>query len=130
MHQRQERTKSQEKIQRILEDSKGIKNIPGIKSAKKRILITKIQNEKRRSQKSNKNETENNKEDQGADVKERKEIPEFTIEELQAAINRLKKGKTGDSNGIKAEDNKTCDEETKEMVRQGMATNKNKSDSQ
>ena len=33
-------------IQRILEDSKGAKNIPGIKSAKKRVLITKIKNEK------------------------------------------------------------------------------------
>ena len=40
---------------------------------------------------SNKNETENNKEDQGSDVEETKEIPEFTTEELQAAINRLKK---------------------------------------
>ena len=27
-------------IQRILEDFKGIRNIPGIKSAKKRVLIT------------------------------------------------------------------------------------------
>ena len=64
------------------------------------------------------------------------EIPELTIEELQAAINRLKKkGKTGDSNGIRAEDIKTCDEETKEMVRQirectPEAKNKNKSDIQ
>ena len=33
-------------IQRILEDFKGVKNIPGIKSAKKRVLITKIKNEK------------------------------------------------------------------------------------
>ena len=34
-------------IQRILEDFKGVKNIPGIKSAKKRVLITKMKNEKR-----------------------------------------------------------------------------------
>ena len=67
---------------------------------------------------SNKNETENNKEDHGSDVEETKEIPEFTTEELQAAINRLAKGKSGDSNGIRAEDIKTCDEETNEMVRQ------------
>ena len=50
-------------------------------------------------------------------MEETKEIPEFTIE-LQAAIDRLKKGKAGDSNGIRAKDIKTCGEETKEMVRQ------------
>ena len=38
--------KRQQDIQRILEDFKGVKNIPGIKSAKKRVLITKIKNEK------------------------------------------------------------------------------------
>ena len=32
--------------------------------------------------------------------------------------NRLKKGKAGDSNGIRAEDIGTCDEETKELARQ------------
>ena len=34
--------KRQQDIQRTLEDFKGVKNIPGIKSAKKRVLITKI----------------------------------------------------------------------------------------
>ena len=38
--------KRQQDIQRILEEFKGVKNIPGIKSAKKRELITKIKNEK------------------------------------------------------------------------------------
>ena len=38
--------KRQQDIQRILEDFKGVRNIPGIKSAKKRVLITKIKNEK------------------------------------------------------------------------------------
>ena len=33
-------------IERILEEFKGVRNIPGIKSAKKRVLITKIKNEK------------------------------------------------------------------------------------
>ena len=45
-------------------------------------------------------------------------IPEFTKEEMQAAINRLKCGKARDSNGIRAEDIKGCDEETKEWIRQ------------
>ena len=38
--------KRQIDIQRILEDFKGIRNIPEIKSAKKKVLITKIKNEK------------------------------------------------------------------------------------
>ena len=38
--------KRQQDIQRILEDFKGVRYIPGIKSAKKKVLITKIKNEK------------------------------------------------------------------------------------
>ena len=45
-------------------------------------------------------------------------IPEITTEELQTAINKLKKGKSPDSKGIRAEDVKARDDETKEMVRQ------------
>ena len=39
------RLKRQQDIQRILEDFKGVRNIPGIKSAKKKVLITKVKNE-------------------------------------------------------------------------------------
>ena len=49
MYQRQKILKRQQDIQRILEDFKGVSNIPGIKSAKKRVLITKIENEKVKS---------------------------------------------------------------------------------
>ena len=45
-------------------------------------------------------------------------IPEATTEELQNAICKLKEGKSPDSNGIRAEDIKACDDETREMVRQ------------
>ena len=38
--------KRQQDIQRILEDFKGVRNIPGIKSAKKKVLITEIKNDK------------------------------------------------------------------------------------
>ena len=38
--------KRQQDIQRILEDFKGVRNIPGIKTSKKKVLITKIKNEK------------------------------------------------------------------------------------
>ena len=41
-----ERTTRQEKIQKILEEPKGTKNISNIKSAKKRIFIPKIKNKK------------------------------------------------------------------------------------
>ena len=45
-------------------------------------------------------------------------IPEFTKEEIQVAVDRLKCGKARDSNGITAEDIKGCDEKTKEWIRQ------------
>ena len=45
-------------------------------------------------------------------------IPEITTEELQTAFNKLRKGKFPDSRGIRAEDIKACDDETREMVRQ------------
>ena len=38
--------KGQQDIQRILQEFKGVRNIPGIKTAKKKVLITKIQNDK------------------------------------------------------------------------------------
>ena len=50
------------------------------------------------------------------DTDEMKRIPEVATEELQDAINKLK-GKSLDSDGIRAEDIKTCDDETREMVR-------------
>ena len=43
---RDKKLKRQQAIQRILEDFKGVSNIPGIKSAKKKVLITKIKNER------------------------------------------------------------------------------------
>ena len=43
-------------------------------------------------------------------------IPEITNEELQTAIDKLKEGKSSDSNGIRAEDIKACDDETREIM--------------
>ena len=40
------RLKRQQDIQRTLEDFKGVSNIPGIKSAEKKVLTTKIKNER------------------------------------------------------------------------------------
>ena len=44
---REKRMKRHHDIERILEEFKGVRNIPRIKSAKKRVLITKIKNKKR-----------------------------------------------------------------------------------
>ena len=48
----------------------------------------------------------------------RQEFAEITTEELQTAINKLKKGNFLDKKGIRAEDINACDDETREMVRQ------------
>ena len=52
------------------------------------------------------------------DTDEMTRIPEIAAGELQDAIIKLKKGKSPDSDGIRAEDIKACDDETREMVRQ------------
>ena len=131
MYQRQ--MKRQQDIQRILEDLKGVKNITGIKSAKKRVLITKIKNEQGEiitsrtgianvfeefykkmyddnEQKESEQEIRENEDESSIDVhnnntNEMTRIPEITTEELRTAISKLKKkGKSPDSNGIRAED--------------------------
>ena len=139
MYQRQKKSRRQEKIKRILETFEGINHISNIKSAKKTILTPKIKNEKREvitlrrgiangfgefhSKLHVDDQCDN--EEQDADKREMrtgvrnkvdgegevKEIPEFTEKEVQAAIDSLpNKGKAGVI--------KTCDDETKGMIRQ------------
>ena len=122
--------KRQQDIQRILEEFKGVRNIPGIKTAKKKVLITKIKNDKGECITSRKGIADvfgefykrlyedNERDDFEHEISEDRRIPEITTEELQNAISKLKKGKSPDSNGIRAEDIKACDDETREMVRQ------------
>ena len=54
---------------------------------------------------------------ENADSSQTETIPEFTTEEIQAAIDRLKKGKARDSNGIRAEQLKNCSVDTEEKIR-------------
>ena len=122
--------KRQQDIERILEEFKGVRNIPRIKTAKKRVLITKIKNKegecitsrkgiadtfgefyKRLYEDSGKNNSEQ-------EMKDDKRIPEITSEELQSALSKLQTGKSPDGNGIRAEDIKDCNDETREMMRQ------------
>ena len=96
------RVKRHHDIERILEEFKGVRTIPRIKTAKKRVLITKIKNKKgecitsrkgiadtfgefykRLYEDSGKNSSEQEESDE-------KRIPEITSEELQRAICKLK----------------------------------------
>ena len=52
------------------------------------------------------------------DTEETAGILEITTEGLQTAFNKLEKSKSPDNKGIRAEDIKACDDETREMVRQ------------
>ena len=122
--------KRQQDIQRILEEFKGVRNITGIKTAKKKVLITKNKERRRGMHHISKRIADvfgefyrrlyddNERDDFEHEMSDDRRIPEITTEELQSAISKLKKGKSPDSNGIRAEDIKACDNETREMVRQ------------
>ena len=147
MHQRRKRMKRQQDIQRILEDFKGVRNIPGIKSAKKKVLITKIKKTRKENashlgkelpiffgefykklhedtekdesqQELGEDENKSSTDVHNNNTEETTRIPEITTEDLQTAINKLRKGNSPDNKGIRAEDIKDCDEETREMMRQ------------
>ena len=54
--------------------------------------------------------TRSEKGNQCAEIDETRAAPEFTKKEIQAAIHHLKNARQGDSNGMRAEDIKKCDE--------------------
>ena len=123
------------KIQKILEELKGTRNILSTKSVKKRVLIPKVKNKK--------GETINTRQGianvfaefyeslyEGEDDEEEKKTESraeedekylintipfqiFFFNEIQDAIVRLKKRKEKDSSGVRAEQLKNCSDKTK-----------------
>ena len=109
------RLKRQQDIQKNLEDFKGVSSIPGIKSVKKKVFITKIRNERGELITSRKGlanvfgefceklygdteqdeyGNESNIDVHISDTEETTRIPEITSEELEDAIRKLKKRST------------------------------------
>ena len=128
------KTKRQEKSKK-LEKVKRTKNINSIKSVKKRILIPKVKNKEGEAVKTRQGianvfakfyedlyvgeeENEGGHATMNEETDQDEYMEEFTTEEIQGAIDRLKKGKAKDSNGIRAEQLKLCSEETKEEIRE------------
>ena len=129
MHQSKKMNRHQD-IERIFEEFKGVQNIPRIKTAKKRVLITKIKNKKGECITSRQGIADtfgefykrlyedSGKDNSEQEMKDDERIPEITSEEIQAAISKLKAGKSPDGNRIRAEHIKDCNDETREMMRQ------------
>ena len=125
------RMKRQQDIQRILEDFKGVRNIPGIKSAKKKVLITKIKNDKGECITSRKGIADvfgefykrlyedNEKDDSEHEVDDDDNYSKTDVHnnnyrkdgrnsrEYDRRVANSKKGKSPDSKGIRAEEPKT-----------------------
>ena len=130
-----ERSKRQEKIQRILDEFRGIKNISCKTSAKKRMLIPKVKNDKGdaitsregiakvfgdfysklyaddgtegKLQNTLNHETRSDDEEKNNDEDNNVEILVISDEEIQTAINNVKQ----------AEDIRTCDDAAKETIK-------------
>ena len=107
-----------------------------VKSVNKRILISKVRNKEGETTKTRQgianvfakfyedlyeNEEDNTEkgtdsrtDNDGEETERNNSIKEFTTNEIQHAIDRLKKGKAKDSNGIRAGQLRNCSDDTKE----------------
>ena len=98
----------------IITSREGIANVFG--EFYKKLYDDNEQDESEEEIGENENESSTDVQNNGTDEMTR--ISEIATEELQFAINKLTQGKSPGSNGIRAENIKACDDETREMVRQ------------
>ena len=112
-----------------MKSSRAFENIPVIKTAKQKVHITKIKNDKGECITSRKGIADvfgefykrlyedNKRDDFGHEISEDRRIPEIRQKSYKMQLANSKTGKSPDSNGIRAEDIKACDDETREMMR-------------
>ena len=125
MHQRQQEVEKTRKNSKDPGESRRYKEHFQYQISEKRILITEVKNEEGEVVKTRQGianifakffedlyegeagyteeDMESRTDDDKTDPSEHNSIPEFTKNEIQDAIDRLKKGKAKDSNGIRAE---------------------------
>ena len=77
---------------------------------------TTTMNKKNLNKKIGESENESSIDVHNNNTNEMTRIPEITTEDLRSAINKLRKGKSPDSYGIRAEGIKACDDETREQI--------------
>ena len=126
MHQIKQELRDSKTSKESLESSKAFETSLGSKQQRRKYSLRKKKNDKGEFITSRKGTADvfrefykrlcedNERDDFEHEMSDDRRILEITTEELQNAISKLKKGKSPDSNGIRAEDIKACDDETRE----------------
>ena len=112
--------KRQQDIERILEEFKGVRNIPGKNKERQRRMHHISERNCRCFLENSTNDFTRTKREMTPNMKRvmTEEYLKSRQKSYKAQSANSKKGKSPDSNGIRAEDIKSCDDETREMMRQ------------